>query len=283
MAWVGWQMTVQTPSGEGAVVGVVAATADAEAEARGIAAAHGFVWSGVIGRDVELDRRRPIAGVDVALVVRPDGLEALNQRTPGVGPVRVDLGSPDLAHRRATAGARPPIRRAMAALGSARPSVLDATGALLRDAALFASWGCAVVAVELVPAIYVLAADGLRRAAADPALAALAAQMRLVHGDAVDVLRGLSEPDRPDVIYLDPMYPEARRKAALPSKELQLVRALAGEDDTGAELLAVARQTARDRVVVKRPLRAPPLGAAPTATFEGETTRFDMYLSAKAP
>ncbi len=264
------------------MVGVVAATADQEAAAREIAAAHALIWSGVLGRDVALDRRRPIAGIDVALVVRPEGIEAVNQLTPGVGPVRVDLGSPDLAHRRATAGARPPIRRAMAALGSACPAVLDATGALLRDAALFASWGCAVVAVERVPAIYLLAADGLRRAAADPALAALAARMRVVLGDAVDVLRGLGEADRPDVIYLDPMYPEARRKAALPSKELQLVRALAGEDDTGAELLAVARQTARDRVVVKRPLRAPPLGAAPTATFEGETTRFDMYLSVGA-
>lgn len=59
-----------------------------------------------------------------------------------------------------------------------------------------------------------------------------------------------------DVIYLDPMFPGEGR-TALPKRELQLLRELTGDDEGGAQLLALARTRARRRVVVKRSLHAP--------------------------
>ena len=107
----------------------------------------------------------------------------------------------------------------------------------------------------------------------------------------------------PDVIYLDPMFPGEGR-TALPRRELQLLRELTGDDDTGAGLLALARARARRRncagrigqaaggqggrrpgrarrrVVVKRPLHAPTLAPDTSLVFKGRAVRFDVYLIA---
>ena len=85
-----------------------------------------------------------------------------------------------------------------------------------------------------------------------------------------------------DVIYLDPMFPGEGR-TALPKRELQLLRELTGDDDGGAQLLALARTRARRRVVVKRPLHAPALAADVDLCFKGRAVRFDVYLSAAEP
>jgi 16S rRNA (guanine1516-N2)-methyltransferase len=45
------------------------------------------------------------------------------------------------------------------------------------------------------------------------------------------------------------------------------------------ELLSLARETTRRRVVVKRPLTAPPIGnAKPQVEFVGKAVRYDVYL-----
>jgi 16S rRNA (guanine1516-N2)-methyltransferase len=84
-----------------------------------------------------------------------------------------------------------------------------------------------------------------------------------------------------DVIYLDPMFPEARR--ALPTKEMQVLHALLGEGPDAAaeddrELLAWSLAQPVARVVAKRPRRAPPLpGPEPGHVLEGRSVRFDVY------
>ena len=81
-----------------------------------------------------------------------------------------------------------------------------------------------------------------------------------------------------DVVHLDPMYPDDG-KAALPSKEMQILRDLTGGDADADALLAPARLAAKHRVVVKRPSKAPPLaGVEPSLRFEGTQLRFDVYL-----
>jgi 16S rRNA (guanine1516-N2)-methyltransferase len=59
---------------------------------------------------------------------------------------------------------------------------------------------------------------------------------------------------------------------------MQLFRKLLGPDTDSSRLFEAAMGTARDRVVVKRPAGAEPLGGSPTASFGGKVARFDMYL-----
>jgi len=88
------------------------------------------------------------------------------------------------------------------------------------------------------------------------------------------------------VVLLDPMFP-ANDKSAAPKKGMKLFRALQTESARdGAEhaaLLGRARTSATLRVVVKRPVRAPPLaGVAPSGSLVGRTVRFDLYAPVEA-
>jgi 16S rRNA (guanine1516-N2)-methyltransferase len=94
-------------------------------------------------------------------------------------------------------------------------------------------------------------------------------------GDARAILPTLDP--APDVIYLDPMFPPKRRRSAAVSKELRLLRLLAGEDSDAHELFEVARRVARQRVVVKRPDHALPLAPRPTVSYGGKLVRYDVY------
>jgi 16S rRNA (guanine1516-N2)-methyltransferase len=75
------------------------------------------------------------------------------------------------------------------------------------------------------------------------------------------------------VVYLDPMYP-AWNKTALGTKEVSILRRIVGHDEDAAELLSVARR----HVVLKRMQHAPPLSPQPTRVYEGNTTRYDVYV-----
>ena len=81
----------------------------------------------------------------------------------------------------------------------------------------------------------------------------------------------------PDVIYLDPMFPE-RMKSALVKKEMRILHRLVGEDVDADQLLAIALKRARKRVVVKRPRLAPTLiNVSPSFCVKGESIRYDVY------
>jgi 16S rRNA (guanine1516-N2)-methyltransferase len=98
-----------------------------------------------------------------------------------------------------------------------------------------------------------------------------------VTGDARHVLPAVAPP--PDVVYLDPMFPE-RRTSALPSKEIQyLRRLLAGTEGAGPELVAAARECGARRVVVKRPAKGAPLAGPPAFAIEGKLVRYDVYVT----
>ncbi|MDZ7809139.1 MAG: class I SAM-dependent methyltransferase [Arhodomonas sp.] len=73
------------------------------------------------------------------------------------------------------------------------------------------------------------------------------------------------------------MY-DGRGRTALAGKEMQLLQALLGPPADADELLPAALAAARERVVVERHHRAPPLaGRAPAFTLRGRSTRFDVY------
>ena len=205
-------------------------------------------------------------------------LQQIGANAPG--PVYVDFVGGSAGHRRRAAeGRKQPLARAAGLKHGALPFVIDATGGLGRDAFVLATLGCRVDVLERSPIIAALLQNGLTRARADAATAPIAERMTVVNADARTYLPTLSDIHRPDVIYLDPMYPQ-RDKSALVKKEMRVLRALLGDDPDAAELPAAAQCCAQHRVVIKRPRRAPPLSSMqPSMCFENETTRFDVYLA----
>jgi 16S rRNA (guanine1516-N2)-methyltransferase len=158
-------------------------------------------------------------------------------------------------------------------------TVQDATAGLGRDAFVLACCGCRVLALECSPILAALLADGLQRASAHPETAALlGGRLAIECADARAWLRAAPAAELPDAVYLDPMLPPQRGRARV-KKEMQLLQELIGLPDPSEveELLALARARARRRVVVKRPLGAPPL-AAPDAVVAARRVRWDLYF-----
>lgn len=196
------------------------------------------------------------------------------------GPVYVDFISGPFGYRRAHGGGRRQLlARAVGLRASERPIIIDATAGLGQDAFTLAMLGCRVLMLERSAIVHALLNDALERAKTDSALNAVIAQrLTLRHENASAYLNELADQHGPEVIYLDPMYPE-RDHSALGKKNLRMLREVVGDDTDAPGLLAAALVKARRRVVVKRPRRAPMLeGPSPTVQIKGKSTRYDIYV-----
>lgn len=202
-----------------------------------------------------------------------DGKLALFQA--GSGPVFVDFVDGKLAHRRQYGGGKKqPLARALGLTSKNIPNVIDATAGMGRDSFVLASLGCNVKMIERSPVIAALLEDALVRARLDSDVSPIVERLSIICADACDYL---SEARSEDVIYLDPMYPEKRKSAAV-KKDMRLLQRLVGPDVDSDKLLKVALQKAKHRVVVKRPGHAEPLdGQSPNASIKSPNTRYDIY------
>ncbi|MEI6136397.1 MAG: class I SAM-dependent methyltransferase [Chloroflexota bacterium] len=221
-------------------------------------------------------------GGTLALTLDDLGWSLLDPAPGAPGAVRADLVGGGLGDR-LRGGARGEGRLA-SALGLKRhpgARVLDATAGLGRESAITAALGCTVIACERSPIVATLLHDGIDRALAEPDLAPILARIDLRVADARDVLASLSGPERPDVVLVDPMFPE-RSKAARAKKEMQLLQRLLGPDDPAdtVALVTAALATARRRVVLKRPAHAPQLAGVrpPDLEVPGRAARYDVYV-----
>lgn len=215
----------------------------------------------------------------LALVQHFSHLELRQLDEPKVGAVQVDFASDALTFRRLHGGGKKEaIAKAIGLKGQDSLHVLDATAGLGRDAFVLASLGCVVDMIERSPIVAALLQDGLDRAAVDQELSNwLPARMQLCHGIAKDLLNNW-QGIRPDVVYLDPMFPH-RKKSAAVKKEMRLFQQLLGPDEDADLLLEPALALAKKRVVVKRPSGAPFLaGKKPQIEMLGKANRFDVYL-----
>ncbi len=191
-------------------------------------------------------------------------------------------------HRRLYGGGiRQALARAVGLSGNFKPLVADLTAGLGRDSFVLASLGARVILIERNSAVSALLADGLdrlrQRATLDAVLADISGRLTLCKADAKDWLSDFDEQDRPDAIYLDPMFPE-RGKSANVKKEMAIFHDVVGDDADADALLEAALEVAHYRVVVKRPRRAPPLAdRTPGFSIDGKTTRFDIYPLKKIP
>lgn len=234
--------------------------------------------AGELATRLQLPLHSEHPSAELVLQLDDDGL-SLQSTEPGApGAVRVDFVEGALAHRRQFGGgAGQMVARAVGVRGAIRPRVLDATAGLGRDAFVLAALGCEVTLIERQPVIAALLADGLQRARqAGGEVAGIAARMHLLQGDAIELMGRWNGPV-PEVIHLDPMFPQ-RQKSALVKKEMRLFRPLAGDDLDAPQLLAAAIRLASHRVAVKRPRKAPGIeGPTPSAQLTGQSSRYDIY------
>lgn len=203
-------------------------------------------------------------------------LRALGHKAPR--PLQLSWDSPEM-QRRLAAGKRQILGRAIGLHRRPNLSVLDATAGLCRDALSLAALGAQVLAVERHPWLAAMHRhEWLRLQQADAVDQELSQALRRLHCAAGDA-RECMQHHACDVIYLDPMYPKARRHA-LGGLQMQYLDVLLGTQDDPASLLATALQHARQRVVVKRPRRATPIdGPPPSLQMSGKQTHFDIYLT----
>ena len=166
--------------------------------------------------------------------------------------------------------------RAARVRGADAPTAVDATAGLGEDSLLLAAAGFTVTMFEKDPVIAALLRDALERAAVVPGLADVVARMALVEGDSTVGLRELGF--SPDVVFLDPMFPE-RTKSAAVKKKFQLLHHLERpcEDEEG--LLGAALAARPRKVVIKRPPKGPWLaGAKPSHSVAGKAVRYDVIV-----
>lgn len=211
------------------------------------------------------------------LVDTPHGLGLVDDDAPDLSPLVLDFTAPRQLSK------KDDLIKALGWEKGCR-HVVDATGGLGRDAAAMAHYGFTVRVFERAPLMQRLWDDALTRHTPP--------RLRFVAADAVAFLGAIVDDERPEVVYLDPMYPPQKQgqRKALQQRELRLIKAAVDADPehpavTAADNLALftaARFAATRRVVVKRPRWAAPIVDEQTVPvthrYEGTSTHFDLYV-----
>lgn len=153
---------------------------------------------------------------------------------------------------------------------------VDATAGMGEDALLLSAAGFRVRLYEKDPVIAALLKDSLERAEKAPELKEVIARMELIAGDSIAAMEQMEE--TPDVILLDPMFPE-RKKSGLVKKKFQLLHYLEEPCEDEEALLQAAISADPGRIVIKRPLKGPFLcGLKPDFSMPGNSVRYDCLL-----
>ncbi len=157
-------------------------------------------------------------------------------------------------------------------------SVFDATAGMGEDSFLLAAAGYEVTLYEHNPVVGALLKDALARARTLPETSDAAGRMRAFVGDSVSAIQELER--IPDIIYLDPMFPE-RRKSAAVKKKFQLIHLIETTAGEGGDILRSAIEAGPRKIIVKRPAGGPLLGGIrPSYSLQGKTVRYDVILPA---
>ena len=188
--------------------------------------------------------------------------------------VAIRYDSAAMLHRR-HGGQNELLGRAVGVKNDRHPIVFDATGGLGRDAFVLADLGCRVTLCEQTPALAWLLQDAIlcAQVSRHEAVRDAAGRMTVHAGNSEAQSLGAAT-----VIYIDPMFPE-RKKAAAVKKEAMMLQYLSASNDGGESLMDWASQQAVDRIVVKRPVKAPVLGERKASfSLSGKSVRFDVFV-----
>jgi len=163
------------------------------------------------------------------------------------------------------------------AVGKKSHTVVDATAGWAQDSLALFRMGYEVTCIERSPIMAALIADGFQRLGQkDWLVKRELSPPVLLSGNAIELLAGL--PEKPDCIYLDPMFPPKRKQSAATRKSMAVLRDILGDDADRHALFDAAFAATGRRVVVKSPDYAEPLGGKPSESYQGKLLRYDVYL-----
>lgn len=164
------------------------------------------------------------------------------------------------------------------ALGRKTRTIIDATTGWGQDSLHIFRMGYELRCIERSPIMFELLDDGFKRLSQlDWVTRNSKKPPELFFANACDILSELQE--KPECIYIDPMFPPKRKKSALAKKSMTILRELLGNDEDKEQLFTVAQRVSTKRVVIKSPLYAEPLGGKPNESFSGKLLRYDVYLN----
>ena len=156
-------------------------------------------------------------------------------------------------------------------------NIIDATAGLGYDSFILASLGAKVTLIERSEKMHEILQNGIDEGVAfGGEIEKITKRMELLFGDSKDILPKLS----PEVIMIDTMY-KNRKKTALVKNNMRLVREIVGPDSDYIELLKVALNCANNRVVLKQPRYADPIGEIRKCSHQilGKTIRYDVFMT----
>lgn len=155
-------------------------------------------------------------------------------------------------------------------------AVLDMTAGLLQDSLILARCGFQVTALERNDELWQVAQNSLQAFMSETGYSDTAQRLQHLKADATQ----WQAEQEYAVVYLDPMFPE-RDKSAAVTKEAQYLQSKEQPASALEEqaLLERAKTIAQKRVIVKRPANAPFLAEqAPDFSDGGKAIRYDVYL-----
>ena len=156
-------------------------------------------------------------------------------------------------------------------------NIIDATAGLGYDSFILASLGAKVTLIERSQKMHELLQNGINEGISfGGEIEKIINRMELLFGDSKDILPKLT----PEVIMIDTMYKE-RKKTALVKNNMRLVREIVGPDTDYIELLEVALNCAKNRVVLKQPRYAEPIKDIKKCSHQiiGKTIRYDIFMN----
>ncbi len=190
--------------------------------------------------------------------------------------MRCDLENMVRRLRRSNLSAELLVRAAKIKNADMPLTVIDATAGLGEDSLLLAAAGFKVKLYERNPVIAALLSDALGRAKDSADLKNIVCNMELFGCDSIEALGEIDY--RPDVIYLDPMFPE-KTKNSLSKKKFQLLHHLEAPCSDEDDLLGAALAAHPRKIVIKRPLKGGYLaGKKPDYSLTGKTIRYDCIV-----
>ena len=156
-------------------------------------------------------------------------------------------------------------------------NIIDATAGLGYDSFILASLGAKVTLIERSQKMHTLLQNGIDEGISfGGEIENIVNRMELLFGDSKDILPKLT----PEVIMIDTMYKD-RKKTALVKNNMRLVREIVGPDSDYIELLKIALNCAKNRVILKQPRYAEPIKEITKCSHQilGKTIRYDVFMT----
>jgi len=163
-----------------------------------------------------------------------------------------------------------PLAKAIGCKSYKKIKVLDLTAGWGKDAFLLAGLSYKVTAIESNPIVFAFLNRALNKhVKAMPSL-------KFVLDDSLNYLKNIKQEERPDVIYIDPMFGDVKK--SLSTKPLRILKQLAGETTSIEILFRASINKALDCIVVKRYKHHKSLSiGALMSTFSGRSVCYDVF------